>query len=698
MTTFPDSNLLPDNPLWQFSGIPEFSKIKEEHVVPAIRKLLEISRKKLEDLEKAPEISYDGLIGRLNEIDRPFKFVWEPVLHLLGVRNTPELREAHQEILGEVVDFSLRQEQSRPIFEALESLKKSDAWESLTPARKRIVENKLRDARLAGVGLEESKRVRFNEIHSEISRLSTDFSNHVLDAIKAFSLIVTDVADTEGWPASLKGMTAQNYNQNRAESAPEGNAENGPWRVTIDMAVLGQFLKFSRNREQRKQIFLASITKASSGELDNGPIIDRILELRREMASLLGFGSYAEMQIAVKMAGKVERVDSMFAAMEGPARGHAEADLAELKALAREEGVSEELDHWDHLFWSERLREKRFSFTAETLRQYFPLPKVLDGLFQLANRLFGVNFTRANGEAPIWNEDVQYFKVSDETGEQIASFYLDPYSRPKDKRGGAWMNDLFNRDRINGKRQLPVIYLVCNMTPPVGGKPPLITFQEITTLFHEFGHGLQAMLTRIEDLPASGINGVEWDAVELASQFMENWCYQKPTLLGMSSHVETGEKLPEDLFEKVKASKNFRVASGIMKMIEYGALDIELHHRYDPKIHGTPIDVQRRIAEKYSVVPMHPESRFLCSFRHIFAGGYSAGYYSYQWAEILSADAFSAFEEVGLDDEEAVRKMGKKYRETILALGGSRPALEIFTAFRGREPLPEALLRHSGLL
>ncbi|PMB10937.1 peptidase M3, partial [Fischerella thermalis CCMEE 5273] len=379
-------------------------------------------------------------------------------------------------------------------------------------------------------------------------------------------------------------------------------------------------------------------------------------------------------------------------------------ELEELKAFAASKGVAEanDLKHWDIAYWAERQREEKFAFTAEELRPYFPLPQVLDGLFGLVKRLFGVTVTPADGQAPVWHEDVRYFQIADETGNAIAYFYLDPYSRPAEKRGGAWMDICINRGKVaeNGvsKTRLPVAYLVCNQTPPVDGKPSLMTFAEVETLFHEFGHGLHHMLTKVDYTSAAGINNVEWDAVELPSQFMENWCYDRATLFGMARHYATGEPLPEHYYQKLLAAKNYMSGSATLRQVHFSLLDIELHHRYRPGGDETPKQVRDRIATTTTVIPPLPEDAFLCAFAHIFAGGYAAGYYSYKWAEVLSADAFAAFEEVGLEDEQAVKAIGKRYRDTVLALGGSKHPMEVFKSFRGREPSTEALLRHNGLI
>ena len=398
------------------------------------------------------------------------------------------------------------------------------------------------------------------------------------------------------------------------------------------------------------------------------------------------------------MAPDVAAVDKMTDELRNPSRRHAERDLEDLRALAKEGGQEEELRHWDLAFWSERLREKRFDYTDDQLRPYFPLPRVLDGLFGICEELFDVKFERADGEAPIWHPDVRYFLVKDAAGESVASFYLDPYSRPADKQGGAWMNDCMSRRIHNGGLRLPVVHLVCNGTPPVKDIPSLMSFNEVETLFHEFGHGLQGMLTIVDYADASGIHDVEWDAVEIASQFMENWCYHKPTLTGMTKHVETGEPLPDVLFEKIVASRTFRAGSLMLRQLELGKADMRLHHTFDPDGDTTPFDAHREVTKEMAVFPPFDGDRLLCSFTHVFAGGYAAGYYSYKWAEVLSADAWGAFEEAGLENEQKVRALGRSFRDTVLALGGGRHPMDVFRDFRGREPDTQALLRQNQLL
>ncbi|MEM7726156.1 MAG: M3 family metallopeptidase [Cyanobacteria bacterium P01_A01_bin.45] len=690
-----------NNPLLKAQGLPEFAKIKAEQVVPAFKELISQLETQLTELEINIQPTWSGLVEPLEALTEKLTWSWGVVSHMMGVKNSPELRQAYETVQPQVIQFSNRLSQSQAIYRAFKELRNSDTWKQLNVAQQRIVESALKEAELAGVGLEGQAKERFNAIQMEMAELSTNFSNHVLDATKKFSLTLKDKVEVEGLPPSLLSLAAQ-----AARDAGEDKAtpENGPWKITLDAPSFAPFMQHSKRRDLREKLYKAFITRAASGELDNKPIIERILELRQELATLLGYQTYAEVSLASKMAPSVESVDKLLEELRSTSYDAAAKELEELKAFAASKGVTEakDLKNWDTSFWSERQREEKFAFTQEELRPYFPLPQVLNGLFGLVKRLFGVTVTPADGQAPVWHEDVRYFQIADETGKNTAYFYLDPYSRPAEKRGGAWMDTCLNRRQIsqdgNVTTQLPVAYLICNQTPPIDDKPSLMTFYEVETLFHEFGHGLHHMLTRVDYPSAAGINNVEWDAVELPSQFMENWCYDRPTLMGMAKHYQTGESLPEEYYQKLLAAKNYMSGSGMLRQIHFSILDIELHHRYQSSNQETPWDVRDRIAKNTTVLPPLKEDAFLCAFGHIFAGGYAAGYYSYKWAEVLSADAFAAFEEAGLDDEKAVKKIGKRYRDTVLALGGSKHPMEIFQSFRGREPSTEPLLRHNGLV
>ena len=689
-----------ENPLLIGKGLPPFAEIEPEQIVPAMTQLLAQVDQELTELEAKVQPTWSGLVEPLDRLSDRLTWSWGIVGHLMGVKNSPELREAYESMQPQVIQFFNKLSQSQPIYNAFKALHSSQDWDKLEPAQKRIVEAAIKDAELSGIGLEGEKRERFNAIQLELGELSTKFSNHVLDATKAFSLDLTTKEEIDGLPPSLISLAAQT-----ARDAGQENAtpENGPWRITLDFPSFGPFMQHSTRSDLREKVYKAFISRASSGELDNTPLVERILQLRQEKAQLLGFDSFAELSLARKMAPSVEAVEELLEELRATSYDAAKQDLAELKAFAASKNpANSDLKHWDISFWSERQREEKFDFSAEELRPYFPLEQVLESLFSLVNRLFGVTITAADGQAPVWHEDVRYFQVADEKGAEIAHFYLDPYSRPAEKRGGAWMDDCMGRAKIteNGTTTLrkPVAYLICNQSPPVDGKPSLMTFGEVETLFHEFGHGLQHMLTKVDYADASGINNVEWDAVELPSQFMENWCYHYPTLMGMAKHYETGEALPEHYYHKLVAAKNYMSGSVMLRQVYFSSVDIQLHHRYQPGNGKSANDFRNRIAQTNTVLPPLAEDAFLCAFGHIFAGGYAAGYYSYKWAEVLSADAFAAFEEAGLDSDEAIASTGKRFGDTVLALGGSQHPMEVFKSFRGREPSTAPLLKHSGLV
>ncbi|MFT5441236.1 MAG: oligopeptidase A [Myxococcota bacterium] len=691
---------LATNPLLDRSGLPQFDLIVPAHIVPGMRALLSDIDGEFQTLEDNVVPTWEGLIEPLESMGDRLGFSWGIVGHLMGVQNSDELRVAHETMQPDVVVFSLRQGQSRPIYEGLLAIREGDEWSKLDRAQQRIVEGMLRDAKHSGVGLDGEERDQFNAIAEESAQLATQFSNNVLDATKGFSLLLRDADEVAGLPEGWLDLAAQSAREDAGEA--DATAEAGPWRLTLDHPSLQPFLEHGEHRGMREKLYRGFVTRASSGELDNTPIISRTLELKGEMASLLGYDSFADLSLSTKMAPDVAGVEALLEQLRVASIDAAKKDLEEVRAHAAASGrFDEEVRHWDIGYWAERLREERFDYSEEELRPYFPFPKVLAGLLALAERLFDVSFEYADGEVPVWQNDVRFIRVKDASGAPIAAFYLDPFSRPANKRGGAWMDECVGRSIVcgsePGEARLPVAYLVCNQTPPVGDKPSLMSFYEIETLFHEFGHGLQHMLTKVDYGHASGIRNVEWDAVELPSQFMENWAYHKETLLGLSGHVDTGEILPIEFYEKICAARTYRAGSMMLRQLSFGLTDLELHHRYEPGAEESVFEVQRRIAESTAVMQPLPEDRFLCSFGHIFAGGYAAGYYSYKWAEVLSADAFAAFEEVGLEDEAAVSAMGAKFRDTVLGLGGSRPPGEVFEAFRGRAPSPEALLRHAGL-
>ncbi|OAY75181.1 Organellar oligopeptidase A, chloroplastic/mitochondrial [Ananas comosus] len=678
---------LDSNPLLRDFDFPPFDVVDAKHVRPGIRELLRRLEADLLELERTVEPTWPTLVEPLERIIDRLQVVWGIVNHL----KSPEK-----------VKFQLRMGQSKPIYEAFKSIRDSSSWATLSDARKRIVEAQIREAILNGVALEDEQREKFNEIEQELEKLSRKFSENVLDATKRFEKLITDKKEIDGLPATALGLAAQTAVAKGHENA---TAENGPWIITLDAPSFISVMQHARNRSLREEIYRAYVTRASSGELDNTAIIGQILKLRLEKARLLGYKNYAEVSMATKMA-TVDRVEELLEKLRSASWDHAVQDMEDIKTFAKDSGAPEanELTHWDINFWSERLRESKYDINEEELRPYFALPKVMEGLFSLAHKLFDIIIEPADRLAAVWNNDVRFYCVKDSSNSPIAYFYFDPYSRPSEKRGGAWMDEVFGRSHLLARSgapvRLPIAHMVCNQMPPVGDKPSLMTFREVETVFHEFGHALQHMLTKQDEGLVAGIRGIEWDAVELPSQFMENWCYHRDTLLSIAKHYETGESLPEDVYLKLLAAKTFRAGSFSLRQdrIRFASVDLELHTKYDPDGPVSIYDIDRRVGERTQVIPPLPEDRFLCSFSHIFAGGYAAGYYSYKWAEVLSADAFSAFEDAGLDDDEAIKETGHRFRETILALGGGRSPLEVFVAFRGREPSPEPLLRHNGLL
>lgn len=481
------------------------------------------------------------------------------------------------------------------------------------------------------------------------------------------------------------------------------SAENGPWIITLDGPIYRSVMHHVRNRSLRKEVFGAYIARASEGELNNTPIFERVLKLRLEKAKLLGYKNYAEVSMEMKMA-TVDKAEELMEKFLSASWSAAVQDMKDLEAIAKDQDAAEanDLNHWDIFFWSERLRESKYDINEEELRPFFSFLRVVDGLFGLAKMLFDIDIEPADGKAPVWNSDVKFYCVKDSSSNPIAYFYFDPYSRPSEKRGGAWMDEVVglsgNLACDGTSIRLPVAHIVCNLTPPMGDKPSLMTFREVEAVFHEFGHALQHLLTKQKEGLVSGVRGIEWDAVELPSQFMENWCYQRDTLAGIAKHYETGEILPQEVCSKLISARTFRAGSQNLRQLRYAFVDMELHTKYIPRGLISIHDIDQRVGKRTQVIPLLPEDRFLCSFTHIVSDKYAAGYFSYMWAEVLSADAFSAFEEAGLHNRKAMKELGHKFRETVLALGGGKPAHEVFLEFRGREPTPEALLRYSGLL
>ena len=680
-------------------SLPKFNAIKTDAIEDSVKKILEICESKLKQIEENAFPSWDAIMEPLDEIQIAIHQVWSPISHLHSVKNTEELRTVYAKIIEPMTSFYLRMGQSTQIHKALCQLKESTNFSKLTDTKKRILEKKLLQSKLSGIGLPEKEKQKFNDIAKELSKLSTTFSNNVLDAVKEYSLTITEVEDLGKLPESYKELASLAYN-NKNSSSKSSTTKKGPWLVTLDHTSFSPFMENSPNRNLRKDLYLAFIQKASSGKFDNTQNINRILELRKSQAKLLGFSSYAELSLASKMAESVSQIYTMADNLLQPSKKKAEKELTEIKNFAASNSKDQGFFHWDLSYWSKRLQEKKYNFEEDELKPYFSFDSVAKGLFDLAENIFSIKVKpSSNKDVQLWDEHVAFYDIFDQNDDFIASFYLDPYSRPQNKRGGAWMDTCVSRRKEkNGKITRPVAYLVCNFTPPAEETPSLLTFREAETLFHEFGHGLQHMLTNIEDLEASGINGVEWDTVELPSQFMENWCYHKETLLNMAKHYKTGETLPEELYQKLINSKNYMAALQTLRQLQFALIDLNLHHEYEPSKNNSPFNVQKEIADKVLTMKPLDEDRFLCSFGHIFSGGYSAGYYSYKWAEILSADAFSLFEEKDMTDKEEMKKIGMKFRETVLGLGGSLDPMTIYKKFRGRGPSTDALLKHRGLL
>ena len=690
-------------------GLPRFEAIDASQVKAHIPSLINDLGEQLSTLESTLQqrladntpLSWDEVMTPLHLLGERLRWSWGVVSHLNGVCNSPELREAHAAQQPDVVRFGNRAGQSQVIHQALESLQQNPSH-PLDSTQIRILDAELLSMRHRGVGLSGAVQESFNEASEKLASLSTRFSNHVLDATQGWTLLVDDADQLKGMPErALQALAAAAKEAgDQQQDGQDPSAEDGPWRLGLDMPRYLPVLTHANNRSLRETVYRAQVSRASSGELDNTHLIEEILDLRTHQAARLGYQNWAERSLASKMADNVGAVEQLLEELRVAALPVAEQEIDELKTCARRHGATEADDFspWDVSYWAEKLRQERFNLNQEALRPWFPLPQVLDGLFHLCERLFSIKIEAADGKAPIWHKDVRFFKVNDQDGHPLAAFYLDPFSRPASKRGGAWMDECLNRSRNSeGELTHPVAYLICNQTPPSGDIPSLMSFEEVETLFHEFGHGLQHMLTTVEHPQAAGINNVEWDAVELPSQFMENWCLDRHTLMGMARHWQTGEPLPEEDYNKLRNSRTFMQGCGTLRQVHFALTDLRLHSTWTPELGQSPDAFRRKIADSTTVLPPIPEDRFLCAFGHIFSGGYSAGYYSYKWAEVLSADAFAAFEEVGLDQEENVQATGQRFRNTVLSLGGSQRPADVYKSFRGRTASTDALIRHSGL-
>ena len=677
------------NPLLDFSGLPRFAEFKPEFVTPAIDRLLADARAAVARAE-APDTpaDWDAFVAPLDDANEKLGRAWGVVSHLHSVMDSPELREVYNANLPKITVYYAELGQNEALFAKFKALKAGPGYATLSAARKKIVENELRDFRLGGAELPDDRKARFMQLQEELAQISAKFEENLLDATNDYHLIIDEPSELAGIPDDVLAMM---------QAAAEADGETG-WKITLQMPSYLPVMQYADSRELRQILYRAYVTRAAEfgkPELDNTPLIAQILKLRREAAELLGFRSYAEVSLEAKMADTPAEVLKFLDELAVRARPYAEKDFEELKAFARDELGYDTLEAWDNAYVSEKLRVARYSFSDQEVKQYFPEPRVLAGLFKLIETLYGLHIRE--DQAPVWHPDVKFYTLSDHAGQRVGQFYLDLYARAS-KRGGAWMDDVITRRRKADGVQTPVAYLNCNFSAPVGDRPALFTHDEVITLFHETGHGLHHLLTQIEELGVSGINGVEWDAVELPSQFMENFCWEWDVLKHMTAHVDTGATLPKDLFDKMLAAKNFQAGLQTLRQIEFASFDMRLHDDFDPNGDRTAMDLLNDIRRQVAVIVPPTYNRFPNNFSHIFAGGYAAGYYSYKWAEVLSADAYALFE----DEAEGYGgvlnpEVGHRFWSEILAQGGARPALESFKAFRGREPTIDALLRHNGM-
>ncbi|MCK5894453.1 MAG: oligopeptidase A [Endozoicomonadaceae bacterium] len=672
------------NPLLEEHELPPFSRINAEQVSSAVDQLLSDYRMGVKSiLENSKTFCWTSLQQALDLLEDRLSQAWSPVSHMNSVMNSDVLREAYNAQLPKLSEFSTWMGQNIDLYNAYQQLAACDDFSQFDTAQKKVISNAFRDFKLAGVALPENKKQRYGELKKRLSKVTSQYSDNVLDATMAWSKLITDEAELAGLPESAKA---------NARQLAEAKSKNG-WLLNLEFPSYLPIMTYSDSSALRQEVYTAFSTRASDqgpngGEFDNSSLMDEILSLRHEMAQLLNFNNYTEYSLATKMAESSDNVITFLEDLAMRSKPQAERELAELKDFAKALNGSEDLQAWDIVYYSEKLRQHHYAISQEALRPWFPADKVIAGMFAVTGKLYGLTFREIDG-VDTWHKDVRFYDVCCDD-EVIGRFYLDPYAR-EHKRGGAWMDVCRTRMKKGDKVQLPVAYLTTNFTPPVGDKSSLLTHDDVVTLFHEFGHGLHHMLTRIEYAAVSGIGGVAWDAVELPSQFMENWCWQREGLALISGHYKTGESLPEDMLEKLLAAKNFQSAMIMVRQLEFSLFDFKIHKNYQPgmNIQSVLDDVRQQVA----VVIPPSFNRFQNSFSHIFAGGYAAGYYSYKWAEVLSADAFSLFEENGIFD----RPTGKKFLHEILEKGGSQEPMELFVAFRGREPQIDALLRHSGI-
>ncbi|MDY6992263.1 MAG: oligopeptidase A [Pseudomonadota bacterium] len=674
------------NPLLDLQGLPPFSTIQPQHILPAIEQVLQDNRTQIAELiDQAQPYSWDNFVQPLNELNDRLNRIWSPISHLQGVKDTPEWREAYNACLPLLSAYRSELGQNKALYQAYQAIAESPEYQQLDVAQQRVISNELRDFRLSGIHLPPEAQERYRAIQQRLSQLSTQFSEQVLDATHAFKKHITDEGLLAGLPDSARQLAQHNAQQEQLEG----------WVLTLDLPCYLPVLNYADDQALRRELYEAYMTRASdqgpyAHHWDNTPIMEEILALRFELAQLLGFEQYADYSLSTKMAQSPQQVIHFLLDLAQRARPYAAKDWAELTAFAQSHYGIQQLEMWDVPYYSEKLRQHRYEISQEMLRAYFPLPQVLTGLFNIVEKLYGLTIQTHPQVVDTWDPQVQFFDIYDDQDNLRGHFYLDPYAR-KGKRSGAWMDECSVRHRTQQGLQLPIAYLVCNFTPPVGNQPALLTHQDVLTLFHEFGHGLHHLLTLVDYAPVAGINGVAWDAVELPSQFMENWCWEKPALDLFARHYETGAPLPQSLFENMLAAKNFQAGLFMLRQLEFGLFDFRLHSAYQRGLNiQTVLD---KVRQDIAVLFPPPFNRFQNSFSHIFAGGYAAGYYSYKWAEVLSADAFSQFEAHGIFD----RATGLSFLHNILEQGGAQEPMTLFIAFCGREPQIDALLRHVGM-
>ena len=678
-----------NNPLLNQGTLPSFSLIKPSHVKPAVEHAITHCKNTINEVLKHNVHTWQNLVAPTDEADDILGKLWSPVSHMNSVVNSEELREAYESCLPLLSEYGTFVGQHQGLYQAYQKLADSEEYLTLDTAQKKVIDNALRDFKLSGIALNNDDKKRYGEIVTRLSELSSTFGNNLLDATHAYHINITDEAELSGLPESAK----------EAAAALAVEKDMQGWLFTLDIPSYLPVMMYCDNQSLREKLYRGFVTRASdqgpnANEFDNSPIMNELLSLRHELSQLLGFQNFAENSIATKMAGSTEEVLGFLENLATKSAAQGQQDLNEVSAFAKNECGHENLQAWDLPYYSEKLKQSRYAISDEALRPYFPEHKVVTGLFEVVNRLFGITISEKSG-VDTWHEDVKFFDVFDKDNNLRGSFYLDLYARAK-KRGGAWMDDCAGRRiRQDGSLQHPIAYLTCNFNKPVGNKPALFTHDEVVTLFHEFGHGIHHMLTQIAVSGVSGIDGVPWDAVELPSQFLENWCWQPEALAFISGHFETGEPLPQAMLEKMLAAKNFQSAMQMLRQLEFSIFDFTLHNNFKPEQNNDHYiqETLNQVRNKYAVVKAADFNRFQHSFGHIFGGGYAAGYYSYKWAEVLSADAFSRFEEEGIFNQ----AVGSDFLHNILEKGGSQEPSILFKAFRKREPNIDALLRHCGI-